>query len=199
MSSVDVNDENRGVYPGGKHSSSNDDIFALDEPTGRPSILRQTENLPNKTVPKGIKVCFQTPRRDPVTKKILSPNKSVKMTSVDECTKLMEILLTFSTKASSYPDDIMPIKSKGGYQLDFDNLDAINPFGGSNKMVLSPARPVVENPTTDQKCFVLYSKMQSYEKLTYLFSLVMANDFDDQIDYLEQFGSSSVRSYFMNN
>uniref|UniRef100_A0A3Q3KQK7 Transforming acidic coiled-coil-containing protein C-terminal domain-containing protein n=1 Tax=Mastacembelus armatus TaxID=205130 RepID=A0A3Q3KQK7_9TELE len=142
MSSVDVNDENRGVYPGGKHSSSNDDIFALDEPTGRPSILRQTENLPNKTVPKGIKVCFQTPRRDPVTKKILSPNKSVKMTSVDECTKLMEILLTFSTKASSYPDDIMPIKSKGGYQLDFDNLDAINPFGGSNKMVLSPARPV---------------------------------------------------------
>uniref|UniRef100_A0A7N8XT43 Uncharacterized protein n=1 Tax=Mastacembelus armatus TaxID=205130 RepID=A0A7N8XT43_9TELE len=150
MSSVDVNDENRGVYPGGKHSSSNDDIFALDEPTGRPSILRQTENLPNKTVPKGIKVCFQTPRRDPVTKKILSPNKSVKMTSVDECTKLMEILLTFSTKASSYPDDIMPIKSKGGYQLDFDNLDAINPFGGSNKMVLSPARPVVENPTTDQ-------------------------------------------------
>ncbi|XP_026157531.1 transforming acidic coiled-coil-containing protein 3 [Mastacembelus armatus] len=165
MSSVDVNDENRGVYPGGKHSSSNDDIFALDEPTGRPSILRQTENLPNKTVPKGIKVCFQTPRRDPVTKKILSPNKSVKMTSVDECTAAMESLNLDKTKispqetskepdepkqASSYPDDIMPIKSKGGYQLDFDNLDAINPFGGSNKMVLSPARPVVENPTTDQ-------------------------------------------------
>lgn len=55
MSSVDVNDENRGVCPGGKHNSPND-IFALDQPTGRPSILRQTENLPSKTVPKGVKV-----------------------------------------------------------------------------------------------------------------------------------------------
>lgn len=42
----------------------------------------------------------------------------------------------------------MPIQSKGGYQLDFDNLDAMNPFQGSNKMVLSPARS--ENPATDQ-------------------------------------------------
>lgn len=56
MSSVDVNDENRGVYPGVKHSSSSNDIFAIDEPTGRPSILRQTENLPSKSVPKGTKV-----------------------------------------------------------------------------------------------------------------------------------------------
>lgn len=51
---------------------------------------------------------------------------------------------------SSYPDDDMPIQSKGGYQLDFDNLDAINPFQGSNKMILSPARPAVENHPTHQ-------------------------------------------------
>ncbi|XP_018545531.1 LOW QUALITY PROTEIN: transforming acidic coiled-coil-containing protein 3 [Lates calcarifer] len=168
MSSVEVNDENRGVVcPGGKHNSSSADIFALDQPTGRPSILRQTENLPSKTVPKGMKVCFQTPRRDPVTKRILSPTKSVKMTSVDECTKAMESLNLdkantlpqeatdcpdeLKQEVSSYPDDDMPIQSKGGYQLDFDNLDTINPFQGSNKMVLSPPRPVaVENPTTDQ-------------------------------------------------
>ncbi|XP_039993176.1 transforming acidic coiled-coil-containing protein 3 [Xiphias gladius] len=166
MTSVEVNDENRGVCPGGKHNSSSNDIFALDQPTGRPSILRQTENLPSKTVPKGMKVCFQTPRRDPVTKRILSPTKSVKMTSVDECTKAMESLNLDKTNAlpqeatehpnepkqevSSYPDDDMPIQSKGGYQLDFDNLDAIDPFQGSNKMVLSPARPAVENPPTDQ-------------------------------------------------
>lgn len=56
MSSVDVNDENRGVCPAGKHSSSSNDIFAIDQPTGRPSILRQTENLPSKAVPKGAKV-----------------------------------------------------------------------------------------------------------------------------------------------
>uniref|UniRef100_A0A3B5AF78 Transforming acidic coiled-coil-containing protein C-terminal domain-containing protein n=1 Tax=Stegastes partitus TaxID=144197 RepID=A0A3B5AF78_9TELE len=142
MSSVEVNDENRGVCPGGKHNSSSNDIFDLDQPTGRPSILRQTENLPSKTVPKGTKVCFQTPRRDPVTKRILSPSKSVRMSSVDE------LFLTFSTELSSYPDDNMPIQSKGGYQLDFDNLDAIDPFQGSNKMLLSPARPAAENPPT---------------------------------------------------
>uniref|UniRef100_A0A3Q0THE6 Transforming acidic coiled-coil-containing protein C-terminal domain-containing protein n=1 Tax=Amphilophus citrinellus TaxID=61819 RepID=A0A3Q0THE6_AMPCI len=134
MSSVDVNDENRGVCPGGKHSSTND-IFALDQPTGRPSILRQTENLPNKTVPKGAKVCFQTPRRDPVTKKILSPSKSVNLSSVDEHTKINTNLHDFSSaEVSSYPDDNMPIQSKGGYMLDFDNLESINPFQGSNKM-----------------------------------------------------------------
>ncbi|XP_019725850.1 transforming acidic coiled-coil-containing protein 3 [Hippocampus comes] len=166
MSSVEVNDENRGVCPRGKHSSTSGDIFELDQPTGRPSILRQTENLPSKTMQKGVKVCFQTPQRDPVTKRILSPAKLLKMTSVDECTKAIESLNLNTTNTmpqetskeedgpaqelSSYPDDDMPIQSKGGYQLDFDNLDNINPFGSSNKMVLSPPRPVVENPSPKQ-------------------------------------------------
>lgn len=34
--------------------------------------------------------------------------------------------------------------------MDFDNLDTIDPFQGSNKMVLSPAMPAVKNPPTDQ-------------------------------------------------
>ncbi|XP_070698460.1 transforming acidic coiled-coil-containing protein 3 isoform X2 [Pempheris klunzingeri] len=162
MSSVDVNDENRGVCPGGKQNSLSNDIFALDQPTGRPSILRQSENLPSKAVPKGTK----TPRRDPATKRILSPTKSIKMTSVDECTKAMDSLNLDKTNTlpqdaadhpvdpkqgvSSYPDDNMLIQSKGGYQLDFNNLDDINPFQGSNKMMLSPAKPVVKNPTADE-------------------------------------------------
>ncbi|XP_020343541.1 transforming acidic coiled-coil-containing protein 3 isoform X1 [Oncorhynchus kisutch] len=165
MSSTAVNDENRGICPGRKHSNSETscDIFSLDQPTGRPSILRQSqaENLSNKTIGKGGKVCFQTPRRDPHTKRIESPTKSLKMASVDYCTKALESLqlttpeevllqeinvpvdvpksVDFSD-VSSYPDDDMPIQSKGGYQLDFDNLDVINPFQGSGKMVLSPAR-----------------------------------------------------------
>ncbi|XP_056282250.1 transforming acidic coiled-coil-containing protein 3 [Pseudoliparis swirei] len=166
MSSVDVNDENRGVCPGGKHNSSINDIFALDQPTGRPSILRQTENLPSKALPKGGKVAFQTPRRDPVTKRIVSPTKSVKMASVDECTKAMEFLNmgqinTLQKDAtelpepkqevSSYPDDNMPIQSKGDYQFDFDNLDSINPFLGSVKTVLSPARPAVQSLPTESQ------------------------------------------------
>lgn len=59
MSSEAVNDENRGVQLVHKHvpSDSAADIFALDQPTGRPSILRpsQAENL-NKNIPKGVKV-----------------------------------------------------------------------------------------------------------------------------------------------
>nr|ALX18655.1 CPEB-associated factor Maskin [Salmo salar] len=158
MSSTAVNDENRGICPGRKHSNSETscDIFSLDQPTGRPSILRQSqaENLSNKTIVKGGKVCFQTPRRDPHTKGIESPTKSLKMASIDHCTKALESLQLTTPEevllqkidvpksdVSSYPDDDMPIQSKGGYQLDFDNLDVINPFQGSGKMVLSPARP----------------------------------------------------------
>ncbi|XP_017266373.1 transforming acidic coiled-coil-containing protein 3 [Kryptolebias marmoratus] len=174
MSSVEVNDENCGVIPAGKHSGLSQDIFALDQPTGRPSILRQTENLPSRTVPKGIKVCFQTPRRDPVTKRIMSPSKSVNLSTMDECTKAMEALqldkldtlpleLPEQSKQemSSHPDDDMPLPSKGSYQLDFDNLDTINPIQtggskiqnspnkGSNKMVLSPGKPAAVSPTNN--------------------------------------------------
>uniref|UniRef100_A0A8C7XDC5 Uncharacterized protein n=1 Tax=Oryzias sinensis TaxID=183150 RepID=A0A8C7XDC5_9TELE len=141
MSLSEVNDENCGVFPGGKLNILNQDIFALDQPTGRPSILRQTENLPNKGLPKGIKVCFQTPRRDPLTKRILSPNKCATMSNT-----FSFLFLLFLTDMSSYPDDDMPIQCKGSYQLDYDNLDAINPFQGSNMILLSPAKPVVDHP-----------------------------------------------------
>ncbi|KAM4540609.1 transforming acidic coiled-coil-containing protein 3 [Fundulus diaphanus] len=163
MSSVDVNDENCGVVPAGKHNSLCQDIFCLDQPTGRPSILRQTENLPSKTMPKGAKVCFQTPRRDPLTKRILSPSKTI-MSSVDENGKVIESLnldksdvlpheptAPLNQEPSSFPDDNMPIQSGGGYQLDFDNLEAIDPFQGSKKMALSPVCPVVKEPLEAQQ------------------------------------------------
>uniref|UniRef100_A0A8C7CRW7 Transforming acidic coiled-coil-containing protein C-terminal domain-containing protein n=1 Tax=Oncorhynchus kisutch TaxID=8019 RepID=A0A8C7CRW7_ONCKI len=145
MSSTAVNDENRGVCTGRKQSNSETicDLFSFDQPTGRPSILRQSqaENLSNKTIAKGGKVCFQTPRRDPLTKRIVSPTKSLKIESLDDCN---------FTNVSSYPDDDM--QSKGGCQLYFDNLDAINPFQGSTKMVLSPARlsELVETPKAEE-------------------------------------------------
>lgn len=55
-----------------------------------------------------------------------------------------------STEVSTYPDDDMPIQSKGGYELDFDNLDSINPFQCSNKMVLSSVEFAAKNPPSDQ-------------------------------------------------
>ncbi|KAF6732885.1 Transforming acidic coiled-coil-containing protein 3 [Oryzias melastigma] len=153
MSFSEVNDENCGVIPGGKLNNLNQDIFALDQPTGRPSILRQTENLPNKALPKGVKVCFQTPRRDPVTKRILSPSKCAAMSNVDESLNLdksdtlsVERAVEPPQELSPFPDDDMPIQSKGGYQLDYDNLDAMNPFQGSNRIPLSPAKPAVDHP-----------------------------------------------------
>lgn len=41
----------------------------------------------------------------------------------------------------SLPDDDMPIQSRGGYAIDFDNLDSVNPFQSSSKMILSPSKP----------------------------------------------------------
>uniref|UniRef100_A0A3P9PK04 Transforming, acidic coiled-coil containing protein 3 n=1 Tax=Poecilia reticulata TaxID=8081 RepID=A0A3P9PK04_POERE len=156
--SVAVKD-NSAVIPAGKHSSLSQDIFSLDQPTGRPSILRQTENLPSKTMPRDSKVSFQTPRRDPVTRRIFSPSSSVVMPSVDENMKVIGNLsekkrftlfcpvykptdnkFALTSDPSSFPDN-MPIQSRGGYVLDFDNLDAINPFEGSKQMPLSPIRP----------------------------------------------------------
>ncbi|KAJ4939384.1 hypothetical protein JOQ06_028833 [Pogonophryne albipinna] len=80
------------------------------------------------------------------------------MSNVDECTKAIESLTLGpinslhdepKQEVSSYPDYDMPIQSKGGYQLDFENLDAFNPFQGSVKMVLSPLRSAVDNPPTE--------------------------------------------------
>lgn len=66
--------------------------------------------------------------------------------------RLADTFITFffpPAEVSSYPDDNMPIQSRGGYMLDFGNLDDFNPFQGSNNMALSPMRPAVENPPAD--------------------------------------------------
>ncbi|KFZ62382.1 Transforming acidic coiled-coil-containing protein 3, partial [Antrostomus carolinensis] len=164
------NGENRG--------SINDDLtaedcgffFAPPEPTGRPSILRlsQKENLPPKTVAKAMKVTFQTPLRDPQTRKILSPAMTDKLETtftLDDCTEaLADDLLSppvnidtcqqkteaeenntvintqmpEKVSTAAYPDDEMPVKSRGSYNIDFDNLDDINPFQSSVQLQSSP-------------------------------------------------------------
>ncbi|MCJ8731081.1 hypothetical protein PDJAM_G00191810 [Pangasius djambal] len=161
MSSEVVNDENQGALPARKRvpSESAADIFALDQPTGRPSILRQSqaENV-NKNIPKGVKVCFQTPLRDPVTRKIMSPSRVDRMATLDDCTEALESLTLKSPPLidapaktdTSLPDDDMPIRSRGGYAIDFDNLDSIDPFQSSSKMILPPPKPaaLLSDPLT---------------------------------------------------
>ncbi|KAI7805795.1 transforming acidic coiled-coil-containing protein 3 [Triplophysa rosa] len=160
MSSVAVK-ENQGVCAVQKNSSSEDscDIFSLEQLTGRPSILRQSQadNI-NRTGPKGAKVCFQTPRRDPVTKRIMSPSRTSGTNSQDDSTKALETFMPFTDQSSvlnntsttpvnmqsnsvSLPDDDIPVQSKVAFTLDLDNLDAINPFQSSIKMANSPPEP----------------------------------------------------------
>ncbi|XP_015480956.1 transforming acidic coiled-coil-containing protein 3 [Parus major] len=141
-------------------------FFAPPEPTGRPSILRlsQKENLPPKSVGKVMKVTFQTPQRDPHTRKILSPTMTDKLQTafaLDDCREDVadDVLVALSysdtcqqkTEAETnntqmpekvsvapYPDDEMPVRSRGSYSLDFDNLDDINPFQSSVQLPHSP-------------------------------------------------------------
>ncbi|XP_072191211.1 transforming acidic coiled-coil-containing protein 3 isoform X2 [Excalfactoria chinensis] len=143
--------------------------FAQPEPTGRPSILRlsQKENLPPKSVAKAMKVTFQTPLRDPQSRKILSPTMTDKPEStfmLDDCSEALQDDLSVPISAglsqqkteaeasdteinkqmpekvstAPYPDDEMPVKSRGSYSLDFDNLDDINPFQSSTQLQNSP-------------------------------------------------------------
>ncbi|KAK2896931.1 hypothetical protein Q8A67_011419 [Cirrhinus molitorella] len=150
--------ENQGAVWMNSTSEAACDIFALEQPTGRPSILRQSQadNI-SRTAQRGAKVCFQTPRRDPVTKKIMSPSRASRPSSQEDSNKALQTLTTstdqtlllnntsttaidIQSNSVAYPDDDMPVQSRGAYTLDLDNLDAINPFQGSSKMQNSPPK-----------------------------------------------------------
>ncbi|XP_069488247.1 transforming acidic coiled-coil-containing protein 3 isoform X2 [Ambystoma mexicanum] len=160
-----INDENSGIHVA---SEVCDFLFASPQQTGRPSILRpsQKQNLPKSEV-KPMKVTFQTPVRDPLTQKIMTPAMSNKEDGTllhENCTPgLDELQLTAasivvsthlgenSTSAimdshcaisnpAAYPDDEMPVKSKGAYSIDFDNLDFLNPFASSVQIKNSPCK-----------------------------------------------------------
>uniref|UniRef100_A0A663NEE5 Transforming acidic coiled-coil containing protein 3 n=1 Tax=Athene cunicularia TaxID=194338 RepID=A0A663NEE5_ATHCN len=156
------NEENGGNVNDDLTVEDSDFFFAPPEPTGRPSILRlsQKENLPPKSVAKAMKVTFQTPLRDPQTRKILSPTMVDKLEStfILDCSEaLADDLLTYQQKteaesnntvintqmpekvnATPYPDDEMPVKSRGSYNIDFDNLNDISPFQSSVQLQHSP-------------------------------------------------------------
>ncbi|CAN8208019.1 unnamed protein product [Coccothraustes coccothraustes] len=160
------NGENGGSLKDDLTAEGCDFFFALPEPTGRPSILRlsQKENLPPKSGGKAMKVTFQTPQRDPLTRKILSPAMTDKLQTafaLDDCREDVADDVLFApsdadtcqqkTEAETnntqmpekvsvapYPDDEMPVKSRGSYNLDFDNLNDINPFQSSVQLPHSP-------------------------------------------------------------
>ncbi|KAM8939562.1 transforming acidic coiled-coil-containing protein 3 [Pelodytes ibericus] len=156
MSLQTLNDENDLA------GESCDFLFTPPQPTGRPSILRpsQKDNLPLKDAAKGIKVTFQTPMRDPQTRKIVTPCVGNKLNTftLEDCTQALEQLhLSVSDNGPgnqrSQEEEIL-VKSMGSYNLDFDNLDDMNPFKSTTQMQNSPAKSDVpalvdDNPVSE--------------------------------------------------
>ncbi|XP_030803892.1 transforming acidic coiled-coil-containing protein 3 [Camarhynchus parvulus] len=160
------NGENGGSLKDDLTAEDCDFFFAPPEPTGRPSILRlsQKENLPPKSGGKAMKVTFQTPQRDPHTRKILSPAMTDKLQTafaLDDCREDVADDVLFApsdtdtcqqkpeaetnntqmpekVSVAPYPDDEMPVKSRGSYNLDFGNLNDLNPFQSSVQLPHSP-------------------------------------------------------------
>ncbi|XP_069833384.1 transforming acidic coiled-coil-containing protein 3 [Dendropsophus ebraccatus] len=153
MSLQIFNDENFGS----DITAETCDFLFTPPGTGRPSILRpsQKDNLPPKSAVKSMKVTFQTPMRDPQTRRIVTPSVADKQESVftlDDCAQALEQLHLSSTcllteepnvmsDPTSLPEDEIPLKSMGAYTIDFDNLDEVNPFKSTNKMMNSPVKP----------------------------------------------------------
>ncbi|XP_026545750.1 transforming acidic coiled-coil-containing protein 3 [Notechis scutatus] len=92
-------------------------LLTSAETTGKTSILRlsQKENVPPKGIVKPMKVTFQTPQRDPQTRRILSPDrkKKVENSLVAEITD--NLLLPTCTAVRSQPTvttEVPPEKEK---------------------------------------------------------------------------------------
>lgn len=155
--SLTTNDENCDVHLA---VDVCDFSFAAPQQTGRPSILRpsQKQNLPKSAV-KPMKVTFQTPVRNPLTQKIMTPDFGSKQEcalidnfAADHIAGSIDLGETGTAvvkdshcgilNPSAYPDDEMPVTSKGAYNIDFDNLDTLNPFSSSVQMQTSPAKPL---------------------------------------------------------
>ncbi|CAN2388418.1 Transforming acidic coiled-coil containing protein 3 [Pristimantis euphronides] len=150
--SVQIFDENLGS----DITAESCDFLFTPPDTGRPSILRpsQKDNVPPKPLQKSMKVTFQTPVRDPQTRRLVTPsvaNKQGIMFTLDDCAQALEQLHLSSTcldaeetnvisEPTTLPEDEIPLDSMGAYTIDFDKLDEIDPFRSANKMMNSPVK-----------------------------------------------------------
>uniref|UniRef100_A0A6J0ULF2 Transforming acidic coiled-coil-containing protein 3 isoform X2 n=1 Tax=Pogona vitticeps TaxID=103695 RepID=A0A6J0ULF2_9SAUR len=136
-------------------------LFASPEATGRPSILRpsQKENVPPKGIVKPMKVTFQTPMRDPQTRKILSPDIRMRMEEncgdnsedlvlpthdvvrqqkiTTEADAIKEETETKQKISSDSPDD-GPEKSKGAHTPDLPTVNDADLFKSSSDRPNAP-------------------------------------------------------------
>ncbi|XP_051889771.1 transforming acidic coiled-coil-containing protein 3 [Pristis pectinata] len=143
--------------------------------TGRHSTLRvaQKENFPPKNSAKLSKVSFQTPARDPVTRKVLSPQLTniafQKAGKNEESAQNIEGPGNLNNdkwhKDSGGSSEVFNLKleeqlkqevnqsaaheeqvsSHGTYTLDLDMLDVINPFKSNSKVMNSPVQKLSDH------------------------------------------------------
>ncbi|XP_072898365.1 transforming acidic coiled-coil-containing protein 3-like [Hemitrygon akajei] len=135
--------------------------------TGKPTLrVAEKENFPPKSSTKLSKVSFQTPARDPVTRKILSPH--ITNVAFQKTGKYEEIALNIqgpenlnedkwhkdsggSSEVSNLQETSQSVAneeqvpSHGAYTLDLDMLDSINPFQSNSKVMNSPAQKPSDN------------------------------------------------------
>ncbi|KAH0515708.1 Transforming acidic coiled-coil-containing protein 3 [Microtus ochrogaster] len=173
-----LNDEN---FPSEKSSESCDFLFSQPELTGRSSVLRlsQKENVPPKNQAKAAKVngdcnvTFQTPLRDPQTRRILSPNVTNKLETcfaLDGAVELEEnqcVCLQEENQLPLAPVDDTPVvqlaaeilKAEGEVQVGILNSSSTSASTSflDSELVAPPAEPVLEpshqgpEPTMDGK------------------------------------------------
>ncbi|XP_057627934.1 transforming acidic coiled-coil-containing protein 3 isoform X2 [Chionomys nivalis] len=154
-----LNDEN---VPSEKSSESCDFLFAQPELTGRSSVLRlsQKENVPPKNQAKAAKVTFQTPLRDPQTRRILSPNVTNKLETSFALNGTVElennqcVCLQEENQLPLAPVDDTPVvqlaaeilKAEGEVQVGILNSSSTSASTSflDSELVAPPAEPVLE-------------------------------------------------------
>ncbi|XP_078079176.1 transforming acidic coiled-coil-containing protein 3-like [Mustelus asterias] len=187
------------------------------ETTGRPSILRmsQKENFPPKASMKLSKVSFQTPVRDPVTRKVLGSHLTNKLDAYEAGRNDVRSTgspgNTDGTEEKGHEDsggtsdllcsNLQPEKTeanqtaanehgleaeehisyRGTYTLDFDVLDAFNPFQGASKVLNSPAKKLTD---TELDCLEQSTKISSddqtlHKQTTNLSKIAASNSHPD--------------------
>ncbi|CAO2640282.1 Transforming acidic coiled-coil-containing protein 3 [Lemmus lemmus] len=215
-----LNDEN---VPSEKSSESCDFLFSQPEITRRSSVLglSQKENVPPKNQAKAAKVTFQTPLRDPQTRRILSPNVTNKLETsfaLDGTVELESnqcVCLQEENQLPLAPVDDTPVvqlaaeilKAEGEVQVGILNSSSTSASTSflDIELVSPPAEPVLEpshqgpEPTMDGKLMpVLEPSHQGPEPILDL----KEESFRDpaevlgtgaEVDYLEQFGTSSFK------
>nr|XP_060625273.1 transforming acidic coiled-coil-containing protein 3 isoform X1 [Anolis sagrei ordinatus]XP_060625274.1 transforming acidic coiled-coil-containing protein 3 isoform X1 [Anolis sagrei ordinatus]XP_060625276.1 transforming acidic coiled-coil-containing protein 3 isoform X1 [Anolis sagrei ordinatus]XP_060625277.1 transforming acidic coiled-coil-containing protein 3 isoform X1 [Anolis sagrei ordinatus] len=138
-------------------------LITSPELTGRPSILRpsQKENVPPKEIMKFMKVTFQTPIRDPQTRKIVSPDIRKKPETyplVGDCIPedlvlppvsaenqpilITDIELVKEELSFDSPNDVMPQKDRT-HTPESSVLNDPDPFKSTSGLLNSPKNQAV--------------------------------------------------------